>query len=283
MSANGMPSDLLRFFQARPLLPHIPYPKRRLHKPYQGVWELLNENPDMFEKVAPPAREPYVDTKMRRERLKLEKLKEYRYELENRIKAFNPREENLDRKTGDPYNTLFIARLNYDTTERTLWKELQVFGNLVGVHIVRDLQGESRGYAFAEFEDEESLKEAYRSFNKKIVDGWKVLADVERGRTVKGWLPKRLGGGLGMVRGREKPPVRGRSGSNNNGNSNNTNHHSGQTSYRHRGAYGYRGPAADRSSGGYGVGGAEGNSSRNYGSFGNRRFKYPRQKGSVPY
>jgi len=32
------------------------------------------------------------------------------------------------------------------------------------------------------------------------IDGRRVLVDVERARTVKGWLPRRLGGGLGGTR-----------------------------------------------------------------------------------
>merc|ERR1712226_1091985 len=35
---------------------------------------------------------------------------------------------------------------------------------------------------------------------KSTIDGRRVLVDVERGRTVKGWLPRRLGGGLGGTR-----------------------------------------------------------------------------------
>jgi U1 small nuclear ribonucleoprotein 70kDa len=31
----------------------------------------------------------------------------------------------------------------------------------------------------------------------KKIDGRRVVVDVERGRTVKGWKPRRLGGGLG--------------------------------------------------------------------------------------
>merc|ERR1712224_531109 len=32
------------------------------------------------------------------------------------------------------------------------------------------------------------------------INGRRVLVDVERGRTVRGWLPRRLGGGLGGTR-----------------------------------------------------------------------------------
>ena len=34
---------------------------------------------------------------------------------------------------------------------------------------------------------------AYKHADGKKIDGRRVLVDVERGRTVKGWLPRRLG------------------------------------------------------------------------------------------
>lgn len=41
---------------------------------------------------------------------------------------------------------------------------------------------------------------AYKKADGKKIDGRRVLIDVERGRTVKGWRPRRLGGGLGSTR-----------------------------------------------------------------------------------
>ena len=41
---------------------------------------------------------------------------------------------------------------------------------------------------------------AYKHADGKKIDGRRVLVDVERGRTVKGWRPRRLGGGLGGTR-----------------------------------------------------------------------------------
>lgn len=37
------------------------------------------------------------------------------------------------------------------------------------------------------------LTAAYKHADGKKIDGRRVLVDVERGRTVKGWLPRRLG------------------------------------------------------------------------------------------
>merc|ERR1719385_25667 len=60
--------------------------------------------------------------------------------------------------------------------------------------------GKPRGYAFIEFEKERDMHAAYKSADGNKIDGRRVLVDVERGRTVKGWRPRRLGGGFGNTR-----------------------------------------------------------------------------------
>ena len=39
----------------------------------------------------------------------------------------------------------------------------------------------------------QTIPAAYKHADGKKIDGRRVLVDVERGRTVKGWLPRRLG------------------------------------------------------------------------------------------
>lgn len=41
---------------------------------------------------------------------------------------------------------------------------------------------------------------AYKQADGRKIDGKRVLVDVERGRTVPNWRPRRLGGGLGTSR-----------------------------------------------------------------------------------
>merc|ERR1719454_1502435 len=101
---------------------------------------------------------------------------------------------------GDPFKTLFVARVSYDTTEKKLKREFEVFGSVKKVRMVYDQKGKPRGYAFLEFEHERDLKNAYKQGDGKKIDGRRVLVDVERGRTVEGWLPRRLGGGRGPGR-----------------------------------------------------------------------------------
>ncbi len=38
---------------------------------------------------------------------------------------------------------------------------------------------------------------AYKRADGKKIDGRRVIVDIERGRTIKGWKPRRLGGGKG--------------------------------------------------------------------------------------
>jgi U1 small nuclear ribonucleoprotein 70kDa len=41
------------------------------------------------------------------------------------------------------------------------------------------------------------MTSAYKKADGKKIDDRRVQVDVERGRTVKNWRPRRLGGGLG--------------------------------------------------------------------------------------
>jgi U1 small nuclear ribonucleoprotein len=57
-----------------------------------------------------------------------------------------------------------------------------------------------RGYGFVEFEHERDMKTAYKHADGRKIDGRRILVDVERGRTVKDWKPRKCGGGLGSSR-----------------------------------------------------------------------------------
>jgi U1 small nuclear ribonucleoprotein len=57
-----------------------------------------------------------------------------------------------------------------------------------------------RGYAFIEYQHTRDMKNAYKQADGRKIDNRRVLVDVERGRTVPNWRPRRLGGGLGSTR-----------------------------------------------------------------------------------
>ncbi|KAG6612779.1 RNA-binding domain-containing protein [Phytophthora cinnamomi] len=99
---------------------------------------------------------------------------------------------------GDPYATLFVGRLSFDTTEETLRGVFEQFGAIRRLRLVRDkATDKSKGYAFVEFEHERDFERAYKQAHRRVVDGATILVDFERSRVMKGWKPRRLGGGLG--------------------------------------------------------------------------------------
>lgn len=102
--------------------------------------------------------------------------------------------------TADAMKTLFVARLARDITEQDIKDEFEYYGNIIKVKIVKDKKGISRGYGFVEFESSRDLREAYKDADGRKIHQRRILVDVERGRTVKNWRPRRLGGGLGATR-----------------------------------------------------------------------------------
>ncbi|CAI9722330.1 small nuclear ribonucleoprotein 70 kDa-like [Octopus vulgaris] len=145
----------------------------------------------------PPTR---IETKEeRKERKRKERVEQIAYKLEQDLALWDP--HNIPDSTSDPYKTLFVARINYDTSESKLRREFEVFGPIRRIRMVNDVKSvKMRGYAFIEYEHERDMHSAYKHADGRKIDGRRVLVDVERGRTVKGWRPRRLGGGLGGTR-----------------------------------------------------------------------------------
>ncbi|KAM7264481.1 hypothetical protein ACFE04_002164 [Oxalis oulophora] len=114
---------------------------------------------------------------------------------------------NLQATNGVRYLIPFSAlgHQNVSAVEKMFW---------YFVRLVADKEANKpRGYGFIEYMHTRDMKVAYKQGDGKKIDGRRVLVDVERGRTVPNWRPRRLGGGLGTtrVRGedisqREQPP-----------------------------------------------------------------------------
>ncbi|XP_074467979.1 U11/U12 small nuclear ribonucleoprotein 35 kDa protein [Sebastes fasciatus] len=99
---------------------------------------------------------------------------------------------------GDPLLTLFVYRLNPQTTEDKLHQVFSKYGDIQRLRLVRDIvTGFSKGYAFIEYKEERSVVRARRDANKLVVDQHEVVVDFEQERTLNGWVPRRLGGGQG--------------------------------------------------------------------------------------
>ncbi|KAM3956597.1 U11/U12 small nuclear ribonucleoprotein 35 kDa protein [Aphomia sociella] len=99
---------------------------------------------------------------------------------------------------GDPQRTLFVARLNPRTTQDTIQSEFSKYGKIVHCRLVKDIvTGKSKQYAFVEYECSSDMEKAYRDMHKEYIDGTEILVQREAERRLKGWRPRRLGGGFG--------------------------------------------------------------------------------------
>uniref|UniRef100_A0A7G3AWW5 U1 small nuclear ribonucleoprotein 70 kDa n=1 Tax=Lutzomyia longipalpis TaxID=7200 RepID=A0A7G3AWW5_LUTLO len=195
-----LPPNLLALFAPRDPIPFIPPPDKLPHEKksrgYTGVGQFLQFFEDPKD-TPPPTR---VETREERmERRRREKAEQVAYKLEREIAIWDPHQ--VQHATEDPFRTLFVSRINYDTSESKLRREFEMYGPIKKIILIHNSEnGKPRGYAFIEYEHERDMHSAYKHADGKKIDGKRVLVDVERARTVKGWLPRRLGGGLGGTR-----------------------------------------------------------------------------------
>jgi len=192
-----LPANLLNLFAPRPQPEFVaPVVKRRM-LPYTGVAQFMSFFTDP--KVEPP---PEPLKLMNREERILAKRKEKQdkehQKIELAIKDWDP--HNNPKATDEAYKTLVVCRLSYNTSESKLKRDFEQYGPIKQIKMVTDLDGKPRGYAFIEFERERDMKDAYKAADAKKLDDRRILVDVERGRTVKDWKPRKFGGGLGGTR-----------------------------------------------------------------------------------
>ena len=188
----------MSYFQPRPPLDYVPpndSTKTALppitgvagYLPLLGAYEATT--------VIPP---PQQTKQQRKAQQRSRALKKHAHHLLARKKKWNPRTNPA--ATKDAYRTLFVGRLDYRITAEDLQKEFEYYGPIMRSVVVRDKAGKSRGYGFVEFVSSADMTTAYKDADGRRLGGRRVVVDVERGRTVKGWLPRRLGGGLGATR-----------------------------------------------------------------------------------
>ncbi|KAG0309147.1 hypothetical protein BGZ98_004893 [Dissophora globulifera] len=184
MGTAALPPHLLRLFAPRPPLPYA--------KP-------LDREPGKKDepRLAPVAQylsmcgdhdKDYVPTLSMVERKK-QKLEERDKRTQEALRIGSEGwDPNKDEKVlGDPYKTLHISRLSYTCTEKDLRHEFSEYGPIENIKVVKDQEGNPRGYAFIEFEREKDMKAAYKDADGLKIMGRRIVVDVERGRTVVDW------------------------------------------------------------------------------------------------
>ncbi|KAH6913258.1 hypothetical protein BKA70DRAFT_1096830 [Coprinopsis sp. MPI-PUGE-AT-0042] len=171
-----LPPNLLKLFAPRPPLPYSRPVDRDIDrirpKAVSGVAHILeqlkeekeenlfstaNKNGDEDEQMEEGEEPTFthaeeVKRQILREERKAKKAEEFKKSKE----AYKPADD--AEAVGDPYKTLFIARLHKTATETDLRREFEGYGNIERVRIVRDKNGRSRGYAFIVYERERDMK-----------------------------------------------------------------------------------------------------------------------------
>lgn len=227
---TGLPKKLLDLFAPSICLDFAPrLRKKPAALPYTGVTQYLNNfaGPgDAEYEPPPPAGRPPSPRLYRNKEFGSQARIDSESRIEKKIRMTKWRQEDAERvcqeraKTwdphkdagvqGDPFKTLFIARLSFDVTEKKLKKEMEEFGPVKRVRIVTNkTTGKPRGYAFVEYEHKKDMKDAYKLVDGRKIEGRRIVADVERGRTVDNWKPRKLGGGLGGQSRAPKEPKKG--------------------------------------------------------------------------
>lgn len=210
MSGNGsgpaiahLPPMMKAMFTADAPIEYKPPIVKRKMPSYGGMSDAVKE----FETETPEPRPPFEDPLQRRARVREEMAATNAEKVAAQLELWDPHKHpppTNGEVTSDAYKTLFVARISYDTTQHKLRREFEQFGPIKSLRLVQDRDGESRGYAFLEYDREVDMKEAYKRADGRKIDARRVLVDVERGRTVRKWKPRRYGGGLGNTRAARK-------------------------------------------------------------------------------
>ncbi|GFQ06663.1 u1 small nuclear ribonucleoprotein 70 kDa [Phtheirospermum japonicum] len=196
---TGLTTSLLKLFEPRPPLEYKPPPEKRKCPPYTGMAQFISNFAEPGDPQYAVPVEKGETPAQRKARIHQIRLEEGAKKAAEELEKYNP---NTDPNvTEDPYRTLFVARLNYETTESKIKREFENYGPIKRVRLVMDKEtNKPRGYAFIEYVHSRDMKAAYKQADGKKIDNRRVLVDVERGRTVPNWRPRRLGGGLGTTR-----------------------------------------------------------------------------------
>lgn len=76
---------------------------------------------------------------------------------------------------------IFVAKLNYGTSEEVLKNLFEQFGRVVSVKIVMDREtGRSKGYGFVEMADEQEGNNAINDLNESTLEGNQIVVKKAR-------------------------------------------------------------------------------------------------------
>jgi len=200
---DKLPPQLLQLFAPRPALRYLPPSD---HAPEGRFTHRIDSVADVLKRVKEENwddhYQPTESWLQKKDRERQEKNDDATWRVTEGFRTeYNPHDD--PKIKSDPLKTLFVGRLSYSVDERDLEREFGRYGPISHIRIVRDetdpdpKKHKSKGYAFIEFERDSDMKAAYKDADGLKLKDRRMLVDVERGRTVKEWRPRRYGGGLG--------------------------------------------------------------------------------------
>ncbi len=78
---------------------------------------------------------------------------------------------------------IFVAKLDYNTSEDTVRGLFENYGTVSSVKIIMDkFTGRSKGYGFVEMDDDNEANEAISNLNDSTVDGRNIVVKVAQPR-----------------------------------------------------------------------------------------------------
>ena len=174
-----LPPNLLALFAPRPPLDYqkpvdqLPWEKDREEKieaNYSGVAEMLHKFEKKEDQPLPIREETRAE---RKERIKKTRLENHKRQMQDELMEYDPNKNK--KSTIDPYKTLFVAKLDYETSEKKIRREFEQYGPIAEIKLVLDkITGKSKGYCFIEFESERDMRQAYKYGEGLKIDGRKV-------------------------------------------------------------------------------------------------------------
>lgn len=186
--------EIAALFKPRPKLRFIKPEPKRPPRPYTGMACYLREVQKY--KREEDSSPPFLPINESRKRRREERIAKNNLKIQAQLENYHPLEN--PNATSNPKTTLFICNIPEDVTEQEIRFELEPFGKVKGIKFPVDIiTGKRKNYCFAEYENEDSFKTARIHATKIYFNGRKPIVDLEKGRTVPNWLPRRLGGGIG--------------------------------------------------------------------------------------
>ena len=138
MSQLGLPPAIMALFAPRQPLDFKPQPPKRKLPYMSGIAAYTS----LFETEKPSdmkAWRPPENKRKKKERILAERKERNEAKMKEHQKTWDPNANSS--ATAEPLNTLFVARINYETTEQKLRREFETYGAVRTIKMITDLQG----------------------------------------------------------------------------------------------------------------------------------------------